>query len=74
MTIVAIDCDETLIDTMHHISLYAKKHFGFDWLYHDYKQYMIHENNHIDMNYDEAKKFINDYYSSLEAKDALPFE
>lgn len=74
MTIIAIDCDEVLMDTVAHLSLYVKKHFGFDWFYHDYKYYMLHENEHVNMDYEAANTLIQDYYQSPDAKDALPFD
>ena len=74
MTIIAIDCDEVLIDTTNHLSLYVKEKFWYDWFYHDYKYYMLHENDHIDMDFDTSQTLVNDYYNSPEAKDALPIE
>lgn len=72
MTIIAIDCDEVLMDTTNHLSQYVKEKFGYDWFYHDYKYYMLHENRHIDMDFEETQKLVNDYYNSPEAKDAMP--
>lgn len=74
MTIIAIDCDEVLIDTTNHLSSYVKEKFWYDWFYHDYKYYMLHENRHIDMGFEETQKLVNDYYNSPEAKDALPIQ
>lgn len=72
MTIIAIDCDEVLMDTTNHLSMYVKEKFWYDWFYHDYKYYMLHENDHIDMDFETTQTLVNDYYNSLEAKDALP--
>jgi hypothetical protein len=35
---------------------------------------MLHENDHIDMDFETSQTLVNDYYNSSEAKDALPIE
>ena len=35
---------------------------------------MLHENEHVNMDYEAANKLIQDYYQSPDAKDALPID
>ncbi len=72
MSIIAVDCDEVLINSMQGFSQYVKGMYGYNWPYHDYKYYRLEENEHIDFTRDEIMDMFNAYLDSEYAKKTEP--
>ena len=72
MSIIAVDCDEVLINSMQGFSQYVKGIYGYNWPYQDYKHYRLEENEHIDFTRDEIMDMFNAYLDSEYAKKTEP--
>lgn len=72
MSIIAVDCDEVLIESIRSLSKYAKEKYDHSWLYEDFRDYFISNNDHIDMSAEESIVLFDEYFTSLHAEDAKP--
>lgn len=70
MAIIAIDCDEVLVETMHTLCAYVKEVYNYDRDLEQFDSYHISENKHVGLDDNQVMKLFTDYYASEHAKSA----
>jgi hypothetical protein len=74
MTIIAVDCDEVLVESVRWLTAYVKDVYWHEWLYHDIKHYMLSKNAHIQLDQEWALAIFHEFLSSPLALESKPVE
>ena len=72
MAIIAVDCDEVLVETMRGVVEFVKDTYGHSRLYEDFRHYMVSDNEHIDFTREQDLILFDDYFNSHYVENAQP--
>ena len=68
MAVIAVDCDEVLMDTLRSFLVYVKKHYNYDRAYEDMRHYKLAKNSHISLQPEEDVALFDEYFAHEDAK------
>ena len=66
--IIAVDCDEVLVESVQWLITYARKYHNYDRNYSHIKDYFLSNNDGFNISKQEALNIFDEYFSSNEAK------
>lgn len=72
MAIIAVDCDEVLIESLRNLIDFSRDIYNHSWIYEDFRDYFISKNDHVHLTDQEAIKLFDDYFTSTFAETAPP--
>lgn len=70
--IIAVDCDEVLVESVQSLLTYAKKNYNYNWNYDLIKDYFLSKNTEFGISDQEALDLFDEYFSSPDAKQIIP--
>lgn len=76
MAIIAVDCDEVLVNTLPHLIDLVKEKYGqyAHWEYETIHDYKLSNNEHLNVTLQESIELFAEYYNSPIAEHASPVE
>lgn len=72
--VIAVDCDEVLVESLQGLINYVKKYHNYNREYDQVKNYFVSKNPEFDISDQEALDIFDEYFSSTEAKDIYPVD
>lgn len=70
MAVIAVDCDEVLIESLRNLLDFTKDIYNHNWIYEDFHDYFISRNDHVHLTDQEAIILFDDYFASPFAETA----